>query len=126
MRYIDADKLKRDLEEYKKRLDELYPHLECEDDRLVCGASASELNVIVSMIDDAPTAEVGEVRHGRWIRQAPNKDYLEALHKEGVALGMGVHSIYWNCSECGGWGGLYHKYCSNCGAKMDGKKDGGI
>ena len=28
-----------------------------------------------------------------------------------------------NCSECGGNGNLKDNYCSNCGAKMEGKKD---
>ena len=116
MKYIDANTLLEHLAEAIEAWDEMdkdrYP--------VSFGMSVAFKNIF-EYAKEHSTAEVVEVRHGRWIRQAPNKDYLEALHKEGVALGMGVHSIYWNCSECGGWGGLYHKYCPNCGAKMDGK-----
>ena len=61
-------------------------------------------------IVDAPTADVVEVVHGRWI------------DKEEYAV----------CTECGGQSGtqyngvepipLMTQFCPNCGAKMDGKK----
>ena len=107
MKYIDADKLKRDLEEYKKRLDELYPRLECEDDRLVCGASASELNVVASMIDDAPTADVVEVRHGEWIIN--DEDYWTKCSVCEFEYFDEQEDIY-----------NTYRYCPHCGARMDG------
>ena len=57
-----------------------------------------------------PTADVQEVRHGRWI-----SNYL------------GGYKWAYYCSECG-WVDGYpfndrHKYCPNCGAKMDGERE---
>lgn len=60
----------------------------------------------ILLIENAPTADVTEVRHGEWL-----------LKHRGVGH-------YWECSEC-----EYmectkprQKYCPNCGAKMDGGK----
>ena len=81
---------------------------------LITGAESSEnalykANDIYSAIDNAPTADVAPVRHGRWIAiKVPNE---------------------WDkgqCSECRSifnssvWG---TNYCPNCGAKMDGGAD---
>ena len=81
---------------------------------LIIGAESSEnalykANDIYSAIDNAPTADVAPVRHGRWIAiKVPNE---------------------WDkgqCSECRSifnssvWG---TNYCPNCGAKMDGGAD---
>jgi uncharacterized paraquat-inducible protein A len=52
-----------------------------------------------------PTADVVEVRHGKW-KQAR---YTEA-------------PLY-ICSECDKTEYKQHNYCPNCGAKMDGKGD---
>ena len=59
-------------------------------------------------IDKIPAADVAPVVHGRWI---DNKS----------------HGYEWafNCSECGYIDGYpfedRHKYCPNCGARMDGE-----
>ena len=81
---------------------------------LITGAESSEnalykANDIYLAIDNAPTADVAPVRHGRWIAiKVPNE---------------------WDkgqCSECRSifnssvWG---TNYCPNCGAKMDGGAD---
>ena len=81
---------------------------------LITGAESSEnalykANDIYSAINNAPTADVAPVRHGRWIAiKVPNE---------------------WDkgqCSECRSifnssvWG---TNYCPNCGAKMDGGAD---
>ena len=69
-----------------------------------------ELNVPISevaikigqVIRDTPTADVVEVRHGRWITD-----------EKGVVI----------CSECGEeheWQDFRPPYCDMCGAKMDG------
>lgn len=57
-----------------------------------------------------PTADVQEVRHGRWISND-----------------LGGYKWAYYCSECG-WVDGYpfndrHKYCPNCGAKMDGERE---
>ena len=70
---------------------------------------------ILDILEDIPTADVVEVRHGYWY--IPEYEYL-------------------GCSECGGWyytgadstaeakerlaNGECYPYCPHCGAKMDG------
>ena len=59
----------------------------------------------------SPSADVAEVRHGYWDkRYSKNIDHLgEFLKFDGYF-----------CSICGAMG--YGKYCSECGAKMDGER----
>ena len=79
---------------------------------LTTGAESSEnalykANDIYSAIDNAPTADVAPVVHGRWIYK-------------------GEYAV---CTECGGRSGtqydgvepipLMTQFCPNCGAKMD-------
>ena len=59
---------------------------------------------IVKDITSIPTADVAEVRHGRWFFKYPNG---------------------WACSRCGEWGLMIDNrgickssYCPNCGALM--------
>ena len=59
------------------------------------------------LLEDAPAADVVEVRHGEWVDKGRYFPY---------------------CSECGTWtdwsnGTAEFNYCPNCGAKMDGKGD---
>ena len=62
-----------------------------------------------SDINVAPTVEAEPVRHGHWI-----------------SVGMGFDWHY-ECSQCGYVDGYAfndrHKYCPNCGAKMDAMDD---
>ena len=74
-----------------KVLEEYYPGV---DERLH----------IVKDITSIPTADVAEVRHGRWFFKYPNG---------------------WACSRCGEWGLMIDNrgickssYCPNCGALM--------
>ena len=60
------------------------------------------------MIDHAPTVDAVPVRHGTWAR--------EVL---GSTSGYGTTVMY-QCSECERMSISKHKYCPNCGAKMDG------
>lgn len=56
------------------------------------------------VINDVPTADVQEVRHGRWIETRPG--YCQcSLCKRGI---------------CCSW--FKSEYCERCGAKMDGKE----
>ena len=60
-----------------------------------------------------PTADVVEVRHGKW-----------------RCYSFDPQDPYFTCSNCGvGYSTIYHegvemKYCPDCGAKMDRKGDG--
>ena len=56
---------------------------------------------------DAPAADVAPVRHGCWERVIPSKSAAKWSTKV-------------SCSNCHSAGYDHHKYCPNCGAKMDG------
>lgn len=60
-----------------------------------------------SDIDELPAADVVEVRHSHWVVCGTFDDFLK-------------------CSSCGydrPWQtAIEHKYCPNCGAKMDGER----
>ena len=80
--------------------------------KLTAGAPNTEnalykANSIYAVIDNAPAADVAEVRHGRWI----------ASHDEFCTCSLCKYPVYaaWNATN----------YCPNCGAKMDGG-DGNI
>ena len=113
-RYIDADLI--------------LPHIDeeiaiCkEQERVSPSASANRIGLQVarSFIATAPTADVVEVKHGKWIRNERNIPKMREFHEKGIGLSMSEISIFWTCSECGMWGHLIDKYCSECGAKMDG------
>ena len=64
-------------------------------------------------INEVPTADVVEVRHGEWIVITEERDTIfgkaKLQHKE--------------CSVCGYPMGVCGSiYCGNCGAKMDGER----
>ena len=61
-----------------------------------------DLTDLEEFLEDIPTANVVEVKHGKWIEN----------HKV-------CHSPY--CSICGAIGDK-NVYCGHCGAKMDGGK----
>lgn len=67
-------------------------------------------------------ADFAEVKHGEWIQHSPDVEKMRAFHELGIGKGMSENSIFWTCSCCGSWGTLTKKYCSECGAKMDGGK----
>ena len=93
-RYIDADNVKlKGISVFDQNLEVLIP-----------------LSDVRKALQMTPTADVQEVRHGRWINK-------------------GEYAV---CTECGGRSGtqyngvesipLMTQYCPNCGAKMDGKE----
>ena len=63
-----------------------------------------------------------EVKHGHFVRNERNIPKMKEFHEKGVALSMNEKSIFYTCSECREWISLSQKYCSECGAKMDGAK----
>ena len=67
---------------------------------------------MVSDLRGMPAADVTPVRHGRWERVIPSKSSAKWSTKV-------------SCSSCHSAGYTHHKYCPNCGAKMDGGADNG-
>ena len=78
---------------------------------------------IIDRIKNAPTADVAKVKHGYFVRNERNISKMREFHERGYALSMNEKSIFYTCSECGEWISLSQKYCSECGAKMNGGKN---
>mgnify|MGYP005906461177 CR=1 FL=1 len=96
-RYIDAEKLKCSIDsetdsifDWDMTIEELYYNL-------------------CKLIDDEPTADVQEVKHGDW----QNK------YRSGTTIKEGVVS-----SCCDMWNNRKSQFCPNCGARMDGVANG--
>ena len=109
-RYIDGDKLKGLMRLDKSGIEYKLKHEMLHWERkLECKAYLDAIEYCVKQINEAPTADVAEVRHGKWV----HTDY--AMHWHGKD----------ECSEC-----TYHtfdrddlshfNFCPNCGARMDG------
>lgn len=56
------------------------------------------------------------------MQNKPDVERLRAFHKMGLGKALKETSIFYTCSCCGMCGTPTHKYCSECGAKMDKKK----
>lgn len=83
--------------------------LECEK-QLEYMSRISKVNAFNRFIDTMPSADVEEVRHGKWERRL--------VEENGVAEMKSV------CSECGKTNKRYEPpYCPNCGAKMDNEQE---
>ena len=65
-------------------------------------------------IEDAPIADVAEVRHGRWIDSDDGNRYCSECGKSSLFFDSGN-------SFCRTFYRSRSNYCPNCGAKMDGK-----
>jgi len=61
-----------------------------------------EIQYADDRLDEIPSADVVEVRHGHWIKHG----------KPNV--------LFWSCSCCGQVERYMTPYCCSCGAKMDG------
>ena len=87
------------------------------DAGLLIGKLVAEKNffpaLVARAIDETPTADVMEVKHGEW-------------KKPQFSGRRGFYSVKdFVCNKCGGafgieQGNLLMNYCPNCGAKMDG------
>lgn len=101
-RYIDVDLLIKDIEDRR---------LVFKDTTTVAEALLSQGNVVRKAIEEAPTADVVEVKHGVWIE-----------HFAGGCW-------HYDCPFCNDGYATREKdntppnYCQNCGAKMDGGKE---
>lgn len=94
-RYIDADKLNA------KLMDEYYGMISDE---------SMKIYKIMQMLDNAPTADVQEVRHGKMNMYKPRSMNRNATYKCSVCGKL--CSSYYN--DVGEW-----KFCPHCGSKMD-------
>ena len=72
----------------------------------------SGIEMALEYAKNIPAADVAPVRHGCWERVIPSKSAAK-------------WSTRVSCSNCHSAGYAHHKYCPNCGAKMDGGADNG-
>ena len=80
---------------------------------------SQQMDVILAIVDAQPTADVVEVRHGRWIVSEMNLGYCDIIQKEYIAK-------KYTCSECGyETGDQANKFacCPICMARMDKEAD---
>lgn len=88
-----------------KRIEEVY----CADCNSYHGVRCRACGTgdAIDIIEDAPTADVAPVVHGRWVTH----------YRSGTPVAEGYVST---C--CDMWNNRKSDYCPNCGAKMDGKE----
>ena len=77
----------------------------------MCRVLVAMITALDEVLNDAPTADVAEVRHGEWISDSFISKTGEKLYRPPM------------CSVCNQQTSFRSKFCPNCGAKMDG---GGI
>lgn len=106
-RYIDAEKLKglllldqSGIKDALKHGTHLHPVRKLEHKAYI-----DAIEYCVQQINDAPTADVAEVRHGRW-----------TLHTDGSGTCSECGTTQKNVWDCDRW----QNYCGHCGARMDG------
>ena len=86
--------------------------------------------VMSSVINNAPTADVVEVRHSRikWVNRPISAQYATVTDEYGEKHYGKVHDFIENnpvgyCEECGKrLDDNFMHFCPNCGAKMDGER----
>lgn len=96
-RYIDANKLQKDFEKVADEPDYMHEGETWQTGIYMAG----------TITDTQPTADVVEVRHGKW--------------DVNVGMNFNTERICRNCKRR--IEGNYWNYCSNCGAKMDGGEE---
>ena len=101
-RYIDADKINA------KLMNEYHGMISDE---------SMKIYKIIQMLDNAPTSDVQEVRHGKMNIYKPISRNRNATYKCSVCGKL--CSSYYN--DVGEW-----KFCPHCGAKMDGDDETNI
>ena len=73
------------------------------------------LSYVQKAIQNLPSADVQEVRHGRFVSKIVNKENWKGLNVS--------YYLPHSCSLCHTALAGTEKYCPNCGAKMDLKED---
>lgn len=115
--FIEREALKADLQESYEGLKNIYKVLKHDEERRIAEAQLAVITEAILRVKEAPTADVVEVRHGRW-----------EWNENAMDWGLGG----WVCSECrakndnipakpdihpSAWVGSH--YCPVCGALMD-------
>lgn len=95
MAYIEREKA---IDEIDKWLDSV--------GYVTVGKGLTSYGELIGCLEDTPTADVVEVRHGQW----------QKYYKSGTTVSDGFVS-----SCCDMWNERETPYCPHCGAKMDGK-----
>ena len=103
-RYIDAEALDALLREAYFECKDKEKKAKSDIEAKAAFETAYGITVCRMALLNAPTADVQEVKHGRWIRTSE----------------PGATSPVQHCSECGWNTNFDLPYCSKCGAKMDG------
>lgn len=101
-RYINADGLK---DEYY----ELFHHGTI--------AVKSVLGIFANLLDEQPTADVEEVRHGKWIKET--KQTLIPVSYDEAGEPILYSYTQYKCSLCGRLEWRNEEPYCHCGAKMD-------
>lgn len=103
-RYIDAEIL-------ESKIDEMQDKLFTNDDGLwdINKPYYAGLAIARGFLNDTPTVDVQEVKHGKWIERVK-------VQKDGIP-----RLVHWQCSLCEVFIGKLTNFCPNCGAKMDGE-----
>ena len=137
-RYIDADALVQDLkEQYEDVFGKIKKEVRPEDFYIernhayYASLVDKELNILFDYLDEIPTADVAEVKHGEWVIKSETIQLFDDVDEE----------LYVECPFCKrtfyvpfefedekiiAYAKKHYPYC-NCGAKMDGGvKDGKI
>ena len=95
-RYIDADKINAEL------MDEYHGMISDE---------SMKIYKIMQTLDNAPTADVEEVRHAKWVHYGEDIQCSNCGHvSDDICYEGDMDSGYYT---------VLPRYCSNCGAKMD-------
>ena len=97
--YIDIEPLRKQMVEFKTAVKQFAKSSS------FLKAYISGIDAVMEAIDKLPTADVQEVRHGRW---ECNYD-RDAFY------------IVYVCSKCGRETLVKENFCPSCGARMDGK-----
>lgn len=98
VRYIDANALDKSLDEQLKRIQLTVTN---DDIKLI---AALLVNGIHLDIENTPTADVVERKHGKWLNKFVD--------------GLGFNGLEFECSECGKRSAGRTNYCAYCGAEM--------
>ena len=106
-RLIDANALLEELDKFANPV----PNKSGYD--FLCGMATA-----ITEIEDAPTVDAVEVVHAEWEKYTDDK--FIGYGADGRIRYRKVYS--YKCSKCWNYTAVKHKYCPNCGAKMDGER----
>ena len=80
------------------------------DGNITCGD-------VKRLVDAIPSADVAEVRHGKWIWDENGMDWNIGAWRCSICHIMSP--MWWNADKRNPQNCSGHRFCPNCGAKMD-------